>query len=146
MDEMLRKANGELRPENRELYFRLHGVKQTLEWVYPSLIKNPLKAEDRRIALLGHQHYVHGPLHSIIDSLRRVENNEVSTDGMRSSASSQCGIVGISRCVRIHPPKSSACFRIVQPNRQFHGTQHRSSSRCMVNSVRFLHHFLDRTS
>ena len=43
MDEMLRKANGELRPENRELYFRLHGVKQTLEWVYPSLIKTPLR-------------------------------------------------------------------------------------------------------
>ncbi len=71
MGEMLRKANGELLPEDRELYFRLHGVKQTLEWVYPSLIKTPPKTEDRRIALLGHQHYVHGPLHSIIKSLEK---------------------------------------------------------------------------
>lgn len=69
MSEMMRKANGELLPEDRELYFRLHGVKQTLEWVYPSLISTPPKAHDRRVALLGHYHYVHGPMHSIIQSL-----------------------------------------------------------------------------
>ena len=53
-------------PEYEELHSRLHSIKQTLEWVYPSLIKTTAKGLERRTELGGYRHYVAGPLHATL--------------------------------------------------------------------------------
>jgi hypothetical protein len=54
-------------PEDHDLYFRLYEIKQTLEWVAPSLIKTQSrKRAERRIELMGYRHYVAGPLHALL--------------------------------------------------------------------------------
>lgn len=71
MDELMREGeaagnHGPL-PENEQLYTRLYGIKQTLEWVYPSLIKTTArKYAERRTELAGYRHYVAGPLHATL--------------------------------------------------------------------------------
>jgi hypothetical protein len=51
------------RPEDEDLYFRLHAIKDTLEWVHPALIKTESKERaQRNMELIGHKHYVFGPV------------------------------------------------------------------------------------
>ncbi len=60
----LEKRDGEPLPEDKELYFRLYTIQYTLEWVHSGLIKTTSrKPEERRIELMGHKHYVYGPVH-----------------------------------------------------------------------------------
>jgi hypothetical protein len=49
-------------PKDDELYMRLYSIKQTLEWVYPSLIKTARKGVERQMELAGMRHYLVGPL------------------------------------------------------------------------------------
>jgi hypothetical protein len=70
MDELMRDGDaaghqGPL-PKDEELYFRLYSIKQTLEWVYPSLIKTTAKGVERQMELAGYRHYVAGPLHATL--------------------------------------------------------------------------------
>lgn len=53
-------------PKYEELYFQLYSIKQTLEWVYPSLIKTQGKGVERRMELAGYRHYMAGPLHATL--------------------------------------------------------------------------------
>lgn len=53
-------------PKDEELYFRLYSIKQTLEWVYPSLIKTTTKGVERHMELAGYRHYVAGPLQATL--------------------------------------------------------------------------------
>jgi hypothetical protein len=69
-DELLSEGNvaghqGPL-PKDEELYFRLYSIQQTLEWVYPLLIKTTAKGTERQMELAGHRHYVAGPLHATL--------------------------------------------------------------------------------
>ncbi len=49
-------------PKKKQLYFRLHSIQLTLEWVHPHLIKTPAKNVSRHMQLIGHKFYVFGPL------------------------------------------------------------------------------------
>jgi hypothetical protein len=53
-------------PKDHELYFRLCCIQETLEWVYPSLIKTSGKGVERQMELAGHRHYLAGPLHALL--------------------------------------------------------------------------------
>jgi hypothetical protein len=47
------------------LYFRLYAVKNTLEWVHPSLIKTKAKTRGERwVELVGYRHVAMGPTRS----------------------------------------------------------------------------------
>lgn len=60
----LEKRDGKPLPEDEALYFRLYTIQYTLEWVHPILIKTASrKYEERRLELMGHKHYVFGPVH-----------------------------------------------------------------------------------
>ncbi len=66
MEALTKKNNSpsEPLPENEALYFRLYTIQYTLEWVHSGLIKTTSrKPEERRIELMGHKHYVYGPVH-----------------------------------------------------------------------------------
>jgi hypothetical protein len=52
--------------KDEELYMRLYSIKQTLEWVYPSLIKTTSKGVERQMEMAGHRHYLAGPLHATL--------------------------------------------------------------------------------
>jgi len=52
--------------KDEALYFRLFSIQQTLEWVYPSLIKTSGKGRERQMELAGHLHYWAGPLHAAL--------------------------------------------------------------------------------
>jgi hypothetical protein len=55
------------RPEDRELYLRLHTIKDTLEWVHPVLIKTTSREHTQRYTeLMGSKHYVFGPVHATL--------------------------------------------------------------------------------
>ena len=66
MNELIREGDGQPLPKDHELYFRLYSIQQTLEWVYPSLIKTSAKGVERRMEMAGHRHYVAGPLHATL--------------------------------------------------------------------------------
>ena len=56
------------RPEDKELYFRLYTIKDTLEWVHPTLIKAESKEHaQRRLELMGIKHYVFGPVFATLN-------------------------------------------------------------------------------
>jgi hypothetical protein len=44
-------------PEDEEQYFRAYEIKQTLEWVTPSLVKPEIRS---------YRHIVAGPLHALL--------------------------------------------------------------------------------
>jgi hypothetical protein len=52
--------------KDEELYMRLHSIRQTLEWVYPSLIKTTGKGVERQMEMAGHRHYYARPLHATL--------------------------------------------------------------------------------
>jgi hypothetical protein len=61
----LRKKGGKAPlPQDEELYCRLAAIRNTLEWVYPRLIKTTAKGNDRFTELAGYRHYVFGPTHA----------------------------------------------------------------------------------
>jgi hypothetical protein len=65
----LEKEGGGHQPLDKHegLYFRLHTMKNTLEWVLPVLIRTPrVEDVDRRAQLMGYRHYVYGPLHALL--------------------------------------------------------------------------------
>lgn len=49
-------------PQDTQSYMRLAAIKNTLEWVYPRLIKTTARGHAKRMnELMGHKHYVIGP-------------------------------------------------------------------------------------
>jgi hypothetical protein len=65
----LEKKGGGHQPldKDEDVYFRLYTMKDTLEWVLPMLIRTPkVEDVDRRTQLMGHRHYVYGPLHALL--------------------------------------------------------------------------------
>ncbi len=66
MDELMLAGDGQPLPQFEQLYFRLYSIKQTLEWVYPALIKTQSKGTDRLEELSGYRHYVFGPRHATL--------------------------------------------------------------------------------
>jgi hypothetical protein len=70
IDELMQEASeagwqGPL-PKDERLYFDLCGIKLTLEWVLPMLIRTKAIDGDRRTQLMGYRHYVMGPLHATL--------------------------------------------------------------------------------
>jgi hypothetical protein len=49
------------RPEDVQLYLRLHSIQLTLEWVHPHLVKAP-KGVSHHQMLMGHKFCLFGPL------------------------------------------------------------------------------------
>jgi hypothetical protein len=57
-------SEGKPLPHDEGLYFRLYTIQYTLEWVHSGLIKTASrKPDERRIELMGHKHYIYGPVH-----------------------------------------------------------------------------------
>lgn len=51
---------------DEELYCRLAAIKNTLEWVYPRLIKTKAKGHERLNELMGYRHFAMGPTHAAL--------------------------------------------------------------------------------
>jgi hypothetical protein len=50
--------------KDNDLYLRLSAIRNTLEWVHPTLIKTRAKGRGRTSELMLHRHYAAGPTHA----------------------------------------------------------------------------------
>jgi hypothetical protein len=66
MKALEKKNHGYPLAKDEELYMRLYTIKYTLEWVHPVLIKTSSRPPQNRLELMGHKHYVFGPVHATL--------------------------------------------------------------------------------